>query len=202
MYLVFMFDCWEGFFGLNLLYDFDGTVDNDEDGFDSNYNGTIEEDEEHNNILEFQADTHPYIADTDADGMLDGWEWRYGLDPLNALDAGADSDNDGVINRLEYNNTAAGPYVEVDNITTTLPRNNDTDGDGLLDGEELFNYLTDPTSSDTDGDGMPDGWEIKYGLDPLDSIDALQDNDNDGFDADWNDNITEEEAYYLSLIHI
>ena len=191
-----MLDGWEVYYGLNPLDDFDATVDNDEDGFDSNYNGTIEEDEEHNNILEFQADTHPYIADTDADGMLDGWEWRYGLDPLNALDAGADSDNDGVINRLEYNNTAAGPYVEVDNITTTLPRNNDTDGDGLLDGEELFNYLTDPTSSDTDGDGMPDGWEIKYGLDPLDSIDALQDNDNDGFDADWNDNITEEEAYY------
>ena len=65
-----------------------------------------------------------------------------------------------------------------------------------MDGEELFNYLTDPTSADTDGDGMPDGWEIKYGLDPLDSVDALQDSDNDGFDADWNDNLTEEEAYY------
>jgi len=191
-----MFDGWEVYYGLNPLDDFDASVDNDEDGFDSNYNGTIEEDEEHNNILEFQADTHPYIADTDADGMLDGWEWRYGLDPLNPLDAGADSDNDGVINRLEYNNTAAGPYVEVDNITTTLPQNNDTDGDGLLDGEELFNYLTDPTSPDTDGDGMPDGWEVKYGVDPLDSIDALQDSDNDGFDADWNDNITEDEAYY------
>ena len=191
-----MFDGWEVYYGLNPLDDFDATVDNDEDGFDSNYNGTIEEDEEHNNILEFEADTHPYIADTDADGMLDGWEWRYGLDPLNPLDAGADPDNDGVINRLEYNNTAAGPYVEVDNITTTLPQNNDTDADGLLDGEELFNYLTDPTSADTDGDGMPDGWEIKYGLDPLDSVDALQDSDNDGFDADWNDNLTEEEAYY------
>ena len=190
-----MWDGWEVYYGLNPLDAYDSTVDHDEDGFDSNYNGTIEEDEEHNNILEFQADTHPYLADTDADGMLDGWEWRYGLDPLNPLDAGADSDNDGVINRLEYNNTAAGPYVEVDGITTTLPRNNDTDGDGLLDGEELFNYLTDPTSADTDGDGMPDGWEVKYGLDPLDAIDALQDNDNDGFDADWNDNLTEEEAF-------
>ena len=190
-----MWDGWEVYYGLNPLDAYDSTVDHDEDGFDSNYNGTIEEDEEHNNILEFQADTHPYLADTDADGMLDGWEWRYGLDPLNPLDAGADSDNDGVINRIEYNNTAAGPYVEVDNITTTLPRNNDTDADGLLDGEELFNYLTDPTSADTDGDGMPDGWEAKYGLDPLDAVDASQDNDNDGFDADWNGNLTDEEAF-------
>ena len=95
----------------------------------------------------------------------------------------------------DSNNTAAGPYVEVDNITTTLPRNNDTDADGLLDGEELFNYLTDPTSADTDGDGMPDGWEAKYGLDPLDAVDASQDNDNDGFDGDWNDNLTDEEAF-------
>ena len=35
-----------------------------------------EEDEEHNNLLEFEADTHPYLEDTDADGMLDGWEPR------------------------------------------------------------------------------------------------------------------------------
>ena len=190
-----MWDGWEVYYGLNPLDAFDATVDNDEDGFDANYNGTLEEDEEHNNILEFQADTHPYIEDTDADGMLDGWEWLYGLNPLNPLDANADSDNDGVINRLEYNNSAAGPYIEVDNITSSMPNNNDTDGDGLLDGQELFVHLTDPTHPDTDGDGMPDGWEVKYGLNPLDSEDALLDTDNDSFDSDWNDNLTESEIY-------
>ena len=191
-----MWDGWEVYYGFNPLDAYDSTVDNDEDGFDSNYNGTIEEEEEHNNRLEFAADTHPFFADTDSDGMLDGWEWKYGLDPLNPLDALFDSDNDGLINRLEYNNTAAGSYIEVDNITTTLPRNNDTDADGLLDGEEILDYLTDPTSADTDADGMPDGWEVKYGLDPLDSIDALQDNDNDGFDADWNNNLTDDETFH------
>jgi len=190
-----MSDGWEVYYGLNPLDVYDSTVDNDKDGFDLNNNGTLEEDEEHNNILEFQADTHPYIADTDADGMWDGWEWLYGLDPLNPLDANFDTDNDGVINRLEYNNTAAGPYIEVDNITTSHPNNNDTDGDGLEDGDELFIHLTDPTANDTDGDGMPDGWEVKYGLNPLDSEDALLDLDDDSFDADWNDNITNSELY-------
>ena len=190
-----MHDGWEVYYNLNPLDIYDSTVDNDEDGFDANYNGTLEEDEEHNNLLEFQADTHPYIRDTDADGMWDGWEWLYGLNPLNPLDANADNDNDGVINRLEYNNTAAGPYMEVDNITSSHPNNNDTDGDGLLDGQELFNYLTDPTSNDTDGDGMPDGWEVKYGLNPLDSADALLDIDNDSFDSDWNGNITDSEIF-------
>ena len=76
-----------------------------------------------------------------------------------------------------------------------MPNNNDTDGDGLLDGQELFIHLTDPTHPDTDGDGMPDGWEVKYGLNPLDSEDALLDTDNDSFDSDWNDNLTESEIY-------
>ena len=113
-----MWDGWEVYYNMNPLDVYDSTVDNDEDGFDANYNGTLEEDEEHNNLLEFQADTHPYIADTDGDGMWDGWEWLYGLNPLNPLDANYDTDNDGVINRLEYNNTAAGPYIEIDNITS------------------------------------------------------------------------------------
>jgi len=190
-----MWDGWEVYYNMNPLDAYDSTVDNDEDGFDVNHNGTLEEEEEHNNLLEFQADTHPYIADTDADGMWDGWEWFYGLDPLNPLDANIDTDNDGVINRLEYNNTAAGPYIEVDNITSSHPNNNDTDDDGLLDGQELFIYLTDPTSNDTDGDGMPDGWEVKYGLNPLDSEDALLDLDGDSFDSDWNDNVTDSELY-------
>jgi hypothetical protein len=55
--------------------------------------------------------------------------------------------------------------------------------------------LTDPTSNDTDGDGMPDGWEVKYGLNPLDSEDALLDLDGDSFDSDWNDNVTDSELY-------
>jgi hypothetical protein len=46
-------------------------------------------------------------------------------------------------------NLAAGPISD--------PR--DTDGDGLLDAEEFFAYLTDPKKRDTDGDGCSDGQE-------------------------------------------
>jgi len=193
-----MWDGWEVFYNLNPLDNFDATVDHDMDGFDENYNGSLEENEKHNNLLEFTADTHPYIPDTDADGMPDGWEWKYGLNPLNSADAGADSDDDMLINLFEYNNSAAGVYFEVDNITHTNPRDNDTDNDGLEDGEELFNYLTDPTYSDTDFDGMPDGWEIKYGLNPLDPEDAFFDNDQDGFDYNWDGNLSGEEYNNLA----
>jgi hypothetical protein len=50
----------------------------------------------------------------------------------------------------------------------------DTDGDGLLDGEEIA-AGTDPYAWDTDGDTLPDGPEVAYGLDPLST-----DTDGDG----------------------
>jgi len=44
---------------------------------------------------------------------------------------------------------------------------NDADGDGLVDGDEL-RYGTDPRVADTDGDGYDDGTEVKNAYDPLD----------------------------------
>ncbi len=43
----------------------------------------------------------------------------------------------------------------------------DTDGDGLTDGQEVLTYNTDPNNYDTNHDGLTDGLEIQYGLDPL-----------------------------------
>jgi hypothetical protein len=40
--------------------------------------------------------------DADHDGMLDGWERRFGLDPTNAGDASADPDGDGITNGAEF----------------------------------------------------------------------------------------------------
>ncbi|RPH94578.1 OmpA family protein [candidate division KSB1 bacterium] len=58
----------------------------------------------------------------------------------------------------------------------TDPKNPDTDGDGLTDGEEYLQYNTDPLKSDTDGDGLSDGDEVlKYKTDPL-----KPDTDGDG----------------------
>ena len=57
-------------------------------------------------------------------------------------------------------------YVE--ERLATDPRNPDTDGDGLLDGEEVNKYGTNPLKRDTDADGLSDGDEVKkYGTNPL-----------------------------------
>ena len=96
-------DGWEIYYGFNPLYDFDGTVDFDNDGFDSNYNGIIETIEAHINVYEFQADTDPRHVDTDLDGMWDGWEVYYNLNPLDAFDATVDNDVDGF--DANYNGT-------------------------------------------------------------------------------------------------
>ena len=47
----------------------------------------------------------------------------------------------------------------------------DTDGDGLLDGQEVFVYHSDPNVVDTDGDGMDDGFEVNtVGSDPASNL--------------------------------
>lgn len=42
----------------------------------------------------------------------------------------------------------------------------DSDGDGLLDVDEMNRTHTDPLNPDSDGDGIEDGVEDAYGLDP------------------------------------
>ncbi len=49
----------------------------------------------------------------------------------------------------------------------TDPRNRDTDGDGLSDGDEVNETLTDPMRADSDGDGRSDWMELRAGTDPL-----------------------------------
>jgi hypothetical protein len=43
---------------------------------------------------------------------------------------------------------------------STDPLNPDTDGDELLDGDEMFVYHTDPLDADTDDDLLTDGFEV------------------------------------------
>ena len=50
----------------------------------------------------------------------------------------------------------------------TNPEIADTDGDGLLDGEEYLTYKTNPLKVDTDLDGLTDYEEVKStGTNPL-----------------------------------
>lgn len=93
-------------------------------------------------------------TDTDGDGLRDWWEKRYALDPLDAADAGEDPDGDGLSNLAEFEKG-------------TLPREADTDGDGLADGVEtgtgvwvsVLDTGSDPRNADSDGDLLPDGRE-------------------------------------------
>ena len=58
-------------------------------------------------------------------------------------------------------------------VMTITPQ--DSDGDGLGNGEEISVYGTDPYVADTDGDGLDDGEEVSYWGSAWDS-----DIDNDG----------------------
>jgi hypothetical protein len=49
----------------------------------------------------------------------------------------------------------------------TNPESIDTDGDGLLDGDEVKIYRTNPLKADTDSDGFKDGLELRAGYNPL-----------------------------------
>jgi hypothetical protein len=64
--------------------------------------------------------------DADGDGMLNGWEQAYGLDPLNAADANLDSDGDGFSNLQEFlagtDPTNSSSYLR---ITSIVPQGSD-----------------------------------------------------------------------------
>jgi len=101
------------------------------------------------NNFTFSDEINPVISE-DNDNFLSALlSLRY------TIGAGsADSDNDGLANKLEKQ-------------MGTDRKNPDTDGDGLSDGDEVNTYLTSPLNSDSDGDGLNDGDEVKiYGTVP------------------------------------
>ncbi len=145
--------------------------------------------------------TNPLDPDTDADGLQDGEEINiYGTDPLNPdTDGGTVNDGLEIANGTDPldptddvppGDTDGDGLLDADEvgIYNTDPFNPDSDGDGLNDGEEVLVHLTDPNVFDTDGGTVGDGAEIANGTDPLDPTDDVPfpvDSDGDGLlDAD------------------
>ncbi|MEX2684238.1 MAG: hypothetical protein Q6373_021890 [Candidatus Sigynarchaeota archaeon] len=87
------------------------------------------------------------------------------MNGLKILDSGYDFDEDGLSN-----------WAEIHDHYTNMA-DNDTDDDGLLDGEEVTRPVDplDPLDPDCD-DGLLDGAEVLRGTDPFDA-----DTDNDGY---------------------
>jgi Bacterial Ig domain/Bacterial TSP3 repeat len=179
-------DSWEIANYLDPNDPYDGEVDADTDGY--------------TNLEEYLFGTDPQIPeDTDYDGMPDGWEYHNGTD-LNVADSSQDADTDGLTNIEEYwygtnpnladsDNDGLDDGLEV-NQTLTSPTEKDSDFDELSDSYEVAHSLDPLNNSDATGDADLDGlsnlWEFRLGLNPRstdsdsDSVsDALEDFDGD-----------------------
>lgn len=104
-------DGWEVASGFDPLDDSDpdGAADQDDDGLTSQ--------EEHD------LGSNPHSADSDADGLPDGWEVANGFNLVDAADAAVDADGDGLSALREY-------------LAGTDRMDADSDDDGLSDGYE------------------------------------------------------------------
>ncbi|MDB4500741.1 hypothetical protein N9224_01015 [Akkermansiaceae bacterium] len=87
------------------------------------------------------------LPDEDGDGISNVYEDANGLDRNDAGDAALDPDMDSLTNLEEF-------------LLGTLINNNDTDGDNLLDGDEVNTHFTNPLLADSDSDTLNDDAEI------------------------------------------
>lgn len=121
--------------------------------------------------------TDPGDADTDDDGLPDGWEYYFWGMTVNGIIT-----NGNALDWTTFTNSIAIDTNEILNLFNPLASNGsaeaDPDADGLNNAEE-YAAGTSPIEWDTDGDGMPDGWEAAYeGINPL-SGDAAGNPDGD-----------------------
>lgn len=107
-----------------------------------------------------------YSKDSDGDGLPDLFERESGLGVNTTEDAEQDIDGDGLSNVQEFE---LGTSIDL----------TDSDGDGIVDGEDPFPTFIEYTG-DLDKDGLPDEYEREQSLSPSDPSDAAKDPDGDG----------------------
>lgn len=78
------------------------------------------------------------------------------------IEGDPDTDFDGL---PDYAETNTGTYISPDD-TGTDPNDPYTDGDSLTDGQEVWEFNSNPHLADTDSDGFDDGFEVATGFDP------------------------------------
>ncbi len=153
------------------------------------------------NMEEYKLRTHPLKADTDGDGMPDGWEleernryqpiydntmrrYRWTLDPLDPNDWYLDPDHDGVVfytwSRSQYD---PGRYLRNDYYFPWVNLYEYQFGEDI-DHDGINEITTSPAPRlmdifhlggyDSDSDGLPDGYEIFH-----------DDSDNDSLPTGW-----------------
>jgi len=92
---------------LNPMKKADGNEDSDCDGFGAIVDSVTgicgPESNRYTNLEEYLNGTDPNTIDTDVDGLPDGWENYWGLNPL-VVDSFEDYDNDTILNIYEYDN--------------------------------------------------------------------------------------------------
>lgn len=121
-------------------------------------------------VFEDYLDGDRFNTDTDGDGLDDYYESFMTFTKLNHTD----SDDNGITDDIEdLDEDGLSNIIELE--TKTHPWNEDTDDDGIIDGDESNIHNSNPLVKDTDNDGLIESDELKLGTEILN-----KDTDGDG----------------------
>lgn len=111
--------------------------------------------------VELYIGTDPTKKDTNGDGLTDYDELFETFTDPTLYDTDSNGINDG---QEDFDNDNLNNIEEIENGTDCYEE--DTDVDGLTDGDEVKIYHSDPLKADTDGDTLIDGDDVALGFDP------------------------------------
>ena len=143
-------------------------TENSANGTVTDYTATASDPEGNSLSWSISGDEHGIFAINSSTGVIS-------VSDNTSLDFEVVTSYDFMLSVMETNGS---PSNLSDSITLTVSilnedEQSDSDGDGLLDSEEI-ELGTDPADSDTDDDGLLDGEEVELGTNPND-----EDTDND-----------------------